>query len=361
MKIWIDLANSPHPLLFAPIARRLEEEGGSVVVTARDHAQTVQLGRERWPDLAVIGEESPKGKSSKSGPMMHRIARLRRWAAAQEPDLALSHNSYGQIVAAKTLRLPIVTAMDYEHQPLNHLAFRLANRILIPSALRSEPLHRQGASKHKTQHYDGLKEEIYLADFEPDAGILRRIDLPGSESMLTVVARTSPSRATYHQFENPLLLDALRMLGDRDDVRCVVLLRHSEQRKEIEALELPRVRVFADAVDSRSLMFRADAFIGGGGTMTREAALLGVPTYSVFAGKAAAVDRWLQEQGLLARLSEASDLPPISPRPEPSADQLRRLHNRGAELVETFLEVCTSALRGAKRPGASASGLRAAR
>src|SRR5919204_199739 len=62
MRFWIDLSNSPHPLLFAPVARRLGERGHSVVVTARDNAQTVELGRERWPQLAVIGGTSPKGR-----------------------------------------------------------------------------------------------------------------------------------------------------------------------------------------------------------------------------------------------------------------------------------------------------------
>ena len=43
MKVWIDLSNSPHALLFAPISRRLEAAGHEVRVTARDNAQTVEL------------------------------------------------------------------------------------------------------------------------------------------------------------------------------------------------------------------------------------------------------------------------------------------------------------------------------
>ena len=61
MRIWIDLSNSPHPLLFAPIARALEAAGAAVRVTARDNAQTVELARQRWCDVEVIGGPSPRG------------------------------------------------------------------------------------------------------------------------------------------------------------------------------------------------------------------------------------------------------------------------------------------------------------
>src|SRR5262245_30198900 len=135
MRIWIDLSNSPHPLLFKPIARRLEGLGHSVHITARDNAQTVELARERWPEVAVIGGPSPKGRKAKAQQIARRVNDLRRWAKDVKPDVALSHNSYAQIVAARTLRIPVVTAMDFEHQPANHLAFRLARKVLLPAAL----------------------------------------------------------------------------------------------------------------------------------------------------------------------------------------------------------------------------------
>ena len=48
MRVWIDLANSPHPLLFAPVVRLLEEHGHEVLVTVRDNGVGVrpdQAGR----------------------------------------------------------------------------------------------------------------------------------------------------------------------------------------------------------------------------------------------------------------------------------------------------------------------------
>jgi uncharacterized protein len=177
MRIWIDLSNSPHPLLFAPIARRLQRLGHEIGITARDNAQTVELTLERWPDAAIIGGPSPRSRAKKVETMMARIPLLRRWAQDFRADVALSHNSYSQIVVARLLGLRIVTAMDYEGQPANHLAFRLADVVLMPEALRGSAARRQGAGDRRARFYEGFKEEIYLGDFEPDPGVFASVGI----------------------------------------------------------------------------------------------------------------------------------------------------------------------------------------
>ena len=336
MRVWIDLSNSPHPLLFAPIARRLEELGHKVGVTARDNAQTVELTLERWPDATIIGGQSPKSRAQKAQTMVERIRTLGRWARGFRAEVALSHNSYGQIVAARALGLPVVTAMDYEGQPANHLAFRLAQVILMPEALRGSAVRKQGATDCRTRFYPGFKEEIYLGDFQPNLSVLASIGIERGNHPL-VVARTPPTRAAYHQFGNPLFGQAIEALGKDANARVVVLVRHPEQREAIQALDLPNLVLPNRAIDSRSLMYHADLVVGAGGTMTREAALMGVPTYSVFAGEQPAVDRELERQGHLQRLQCSDEFVPVTPRtvePRPVTE----LRARAISLVETFVE-----------------------
>ena len=65
------------------------------------------------------------------------------------------------------------------------------------------------------------------------------------------------------------------------------------------------------AVDALSLMAHSDAVVGGGGTMTREAAIIGTPAYSVFAGKLGAIDAALERDGkltILRTIEEVRDL-----------------------------------------------------
>src|SRR5438270_7028656 len=145
MRIWIDLSNSPHALLFEPVVDALRHGGHQVLLTARDNAQTVELARERWPAVEIIGGESPASRIGKGRMIVGRVASLARWARSARPDVAFSHNSYAQILAARTRRTPVVTAMDFEHQPANQLGFRLADLILLPEALRAVDVAQQGA------------------------------------------------------------------------------------------------------------------------------------------------------------------------------------------------------------------------
>jgi uncharacterized protein len=336
MRIWIDLSNSPHPLLFAPIARRLEELGHEVGITARDNAQTVELTLERWPDATIIGGQSPKSRAKKAQVMAQRVRDLGRWARGFRADVALSHNSYGQIVAARALGLRVVTAMDYEGQPANHLAFRLAHVILMPEALRGSGVRKQGATDRRTRFYPGFKEEIYLGDFEPNLGVLASIGVERGDRPL-VVARTPPSRAAYHQFGNPLFGEAIEALGNDGNACVVVLVRHPEQRNAIQALGLTNLVVPNRAIDSRSLMYQADLVVGAGGTMTREAALMGVPTYSVFAGKQPAVDRELESQGNMRQLTTPQELASVAPRVN-DPTSLAKLRAKAVQITSTFID-----------------------
>jgi predicted glycosyltransferase len=336
MRVWIDLSNSPHPLLFAPISRRLTELGNEVLVTARDNAQTVQLARERWPDVEVIGGASPRARPAKLATLGDRVRKLRKWARMHRPEVALSHNSYAQIVAARLSGLRVVTAMDFEFQPANHLAFRLADAVLVPNAMPPDVIRRQGAAGAKVQRYDGLKEEVYLGDFEPDAAVLDEVGIGQRDGSVLVVARTPPSRATYHRFDNPLFLEALKVLGRQPEVRLVVLLRHPEQRAPVADLGLAGCTIPRAAIDSRSLMYEADLVLGAGGTMTREAALLGIPTLSLFAGPPPGVDRLLQQRGALRRVTEVGQIMPAVPRPR-APKTVKELRERAGVVTQSFV------------------------
>lgn len=341
MKVWIDLSNSPHPLLFAPIARALEDEGHSVVVTARNHAQTIELAQARWPVVNIIGGESPKGRAAKLAAIGGRVCELVRWAQDERPAVALSHNSYAQIIAASVLRVPAVTAMDFEHQPASHIAFRLAETILLPEPLAIDAVRRQGATRAKVKHYPGLKEELYIGDFEADKDILAKLGIDRAPETVVVVARTPPSRATYHRFANSLFGAALEAVCSHPSAFCVVLARHPGELAELRRLSLPRLTVPTTAIDSRSLIYASDLMIGAGGTMTREAALLGIPTWTLFAGKPPAVDLWLERAGMLSRLESVDQLriAPRGSRPHP----LAILADRATAIQRVFLHAIADA------------------
>jgi uncharacterized protein len=297
MRVWIDLANSPHVPLFVPIVAELEARGWDVLLTARNHAQTAQLARRQWPEVEVIGDESPPGRLPKVLSLVERTRALRRKALLWRPDAALSHGSYAQVLAANAVGIPAVTMMDYEYQPANHLSFRLAKRVLVPETFPARRLVRFGARPSKVARYSGFKEELYLAGFQPDPKVLD--DLGLDQSQILAVFRPPPRGALYHRGENERFDEILEEACARPGVRPVVLARTPEQSARIDAR---RAIVPAAPIDGQSLLALSDLLVGAGGTMNREGALLGVPTYTVFGGKLAAVDQELIRQGVLIDL-----------------------------------------------------------
>ena len=339
MRVWIDLSNSPHPLLFEPLVADLRDAGHETLITARDHAQTADLARERFEGVTLIGAAARRGRLGKLAELSGRVARLASWARERRPDVSLSHGSYAQIVAARALRIPIATAMDFEYQPANHLAFRLADRIIVPIALPKRQLARQGASSRKLVRYEGFKEEIYLGEAEPDTAVLDELELTLGVGEALAVARSAPAGAAYHPGENPLFEQCVRVLDAQPHVRTVILARHPGQRQALRAIGLERCLIPEQALDARSLMHAADAFVGAGGTMSREAALLGVPTWSLFAGPIPAVDARLEQTGRMRRLTDPGELANLAARPPGAMDaRIAEIRAHGLAIRRIFVE-----------------------
>ena len=299
MKIWLDMANSPHPVLFGPMSKTLRERGHDVWVTVRDHAQTLMLSREEWPRAELVGSGGSTSRLGKAREISGRVAELARRARAEAPDVAVSLNSYAQIGAAKLARVPSVTLMDYEYQPANHLAFRLATRVVVPAVFPDAALARYGASPDRVTRFDGFKEEFYLD---------RTFELPAwpseRESDVTyVLFRPPPVGALYHRGDNVRFEALVAEAASREDVRALVLPRWETQRA---VYSRPGLHVPTGVVDGLATLKSVDIFIGAGGTMSREAALLGVNAYTMFGGSLASVDSELIAQGRLRDLRDAN-------------------------------------------------------
>ena len=306
MRVWIDITNSPHVLFFRPLIRLLEEDGHEVEVTARDYAQTLELlGRHGIAHHVVGPRHGGAGVLGKARALAGRLPELRRFGKHGGFDVALAHGSHELTLTARSLGIPSATAHDYEFATLQHqLGLRAATRAVFPEAIPAERLARLGARPPKLVRYPGIKEEYYLADFEPDRAAVEGIDA----ARVLAVVRTPPEVSLYHRHGNPLFTGVLERLGRDESVHAVVLPRTQEQRDAIRALHLPSLHVPEHAVDAQSLVALADLVVSAGGTMNREAVALGTPVYTTFAGRLGAVDALLIREGRLRPLTEARTL-----------------------------------------------------
>jgi uncharacterized protein len=231
VRVWVDLTNSPHVLVLAPVIAALRARGIEVEVTARDFAQTLALCRRFGIEHTPIGAHAGRGVLGKAAGLARRSTALRRWARGRPRfDLAVGHGSNDVTVAAAALRLPSSTMCDYEWATLQHeVNCRLARAVVVPDAIPPARLRRYGAAG-KLQRYPGLKEEYYLADFERDPTVLQELSLDPDAPL--AVVRTPPAVSLYHRFENPLFAAVLERLRGG---QTVVLARTSEQEAALRA------------------------------------------------------------------------------------------------------------------------------
>jgi uncharacterized protein len=328
MRVWIDLTNSPHVLVMRPVIECLRADGHEVTVTARDFAQTIALCERFGIEHTEIGRHRGERVAAKALGLASRSLALARWARARERgrggfDIALGHGSNDVSVAAALLRVPSATMFDYEWARAQHTVnCRLARAVVVPEAIPPHRLDRYGA-RGKLRRFEGLKEEYYLADFEPDAAIIETLGLDRARPI--AVVRTPPEVSLYHRFGSELferVLERLRAAAAADGVQAVVLPRVDSQRERLARLD--GLLVPEGAIDAQSLIALADVVISAGGTMNREAVALGVPVYSTFEGRLGAVDERLMSEGRLHRLADAADLD-LTMRAKPAfSERVRR-------------------------------------
>lgn len=319
--IWIDLDNSPHVPLFLPIIRHYRDSGTEVILTARDHSQTLEL-----LDLAglngtytVIGSHAGASKIKKLSNLVFRTFQLTRHIRkGSKPAVAISHGSRSMVLAARLLRIPAITMYDYEFTE-TRIFNTFSDRVLVPEGIGDEVLDKIGLQESKRYKYQGLKEELYIREFAPEANFHARLSRSVGHEIrddeVLVVLRPPASTANYHNPRSDSVFAALlQHLKDNQNAFIVIVPRTKQQAAEIdtrlESLEDADAEfaILHTAVNGLDLINAADVVISGGGTMNREAVLLGVPVYSIFQGEQGSLDRKMEQSGDIVSIRIETDL-----------------------------------------------------
>ena len=313
---------SAHPLVFRPIIARLREQGHEVEVTARDYAQTLELLDMLGIEHATFGRHGGESRTGKVAALITRARQMRKFAKGKHFDLAACHGSNDLPIAARRLGIPAADMFDYEFATYQHnVGCRLAKRVMTPDSIPPERLRRYGVDDHKLAQYPGLKEEYYLADFEPNPAVLEQLGV--DTSRVFVVLRPPPDVSLYHRKSNPLFPQVVRHLGTHEDVQAVVLPRTTAQKQYVRSLALPSLIIPDHAVDAQSLIALSDLVVSAGGTMNREAVALGTPVYTTYGGRLGGVDEELIRQGRLRPLTDPRALD-LRKRPPGHETRVRR-------------------------------------
>lgn len=306
MRIWVDCTAAAHPLVLRPLIERMREQGHDVFITAREYGQTLGILERLGMPYIAVGEHGGASKLGKARALGGRSARLARIVRRRRPQLALAHGSVDLALVAAALRVPSVQMQDYEFATVQRrIAFGLARRVLVPDTIPVERLARIGARGRKLFRYPGLKEEYYLAGFEPDPGVIEELGL--DREKVLVVVRPPPETSEYHA-PNDIYGATVRRLAAAPEAQAVIVPRTEAQRAAVLALGAENLVVPERAIDAQSLIAQADLVVSAGGTMNREAVALGTPVFTTFTGRMGGVDEALVAAGRLRVLSDPEQL-----------------------------------------------------
>ena len=298
MKIWIDISNAPHINFFKYLIEDLEGEQNTIIVTCRPLSNTISLLNLHKIKYTTIGKHYGKNIFKKILGYPIRVFQLYAFLKKQKIDVAISQSSFHSPLVARILNVPCIYLNDNEHAIGNIPAFICATKIMIPEYLNPKKVQKQGASLSKIISYPGIKEGIYLwQNFNVKSDVDR-----GSTIKRTIYIRPEPRTAQYYKGGENFLDKLIDDLKDKFPI--IILTRDNDQARHYKELNLVNVDVPSEAISFQKIVENCILFIGAGGTMTREMAVIGIPTISVYQDKLLDVDRYLIQLGLINHMPQ---------------------------------------------------------
>lgn len=291
MKIWIDLTNSPHVNFFSKIIRDLQREH-EVILTCRPLANTIELLNIEGFEYSIVGSHYGANKIYKILGFVIRVCQLFKFLRKTKIDLSVSHSSYYSPVVSRLLGAPCVYLNDNEHAKGNIIAFAFAEKVLVPEAFPVKRIASSNKSPKKFIQYPGVKEGVYLWHFCPEKNSDSSLESLGLDPhQRTIFIRPEPWAAHYYRGKKDFLDKLICDLAEDNNV--VILPRGEAQEGHYRQEKFSSAFVVHGSVRLSDIVTRCNLFIGAGGTMTREAAVLGMPTISVYQDKLLDVDKYL--------------------------------------------------------------------
>lgn len=349
MRFWVDMDNAPHVHVLRPLIVELERRGHRVDITARDYGQTLPLLEYYGLPARRIGRHGGKNRLRKYLHFATRTLSLLLFALGKRYDAAFSHGSRSIVPVARLLHLPLISLGDYEHTSFPNFMKPWIDLLLVPDVIPSEVFSEDGKPNGRVCGYPGLKEDLYVHDFQPNPSFLDELHI--DPRSILILMRPPATMAHYAVKQSSVVFDrVLDHLCGHDQVQIILLPRTSQQAEELKSLLAKRgysnVVIPEKVYNGPSLIWYSDLVISGGGTMNREAAALGVPVFSIYQGPIGAVDRHLIAAGKLVHIRDIEDLQRI-----PLAKAARRGNVPRSDIGPRLTEFIVSRILEAARNG----------
>jgi len=331
LKAWFDILTPKQFWFFTSIEKVLREYGIEVLLTSRRYEQLTPIledvGRR---DIIIVGEFGGGSLLGKLKTSVKRTVELVDIIEEHSPDICVSSGSLDMTRISFGLGIPHILLSDTPESPVNRYCVPLSNYVFTPWIIPKDEWVKYGISGRKVLKYRALDPVAWLDGFRPSKRILYEF---GIDEFNYVLLRMPETQASYLIGINTEYVMRLveKLASNLSGVKLVILPRYGEQAIQLKSLGKNAI-IFERPVSDHSIVYYASLFVGGGGTMTQEAVLMGVPTISVYPGRLPAVHRYLIDVGALKHFkswqSALKEISKVLKHAEDVRDNQMKLANR---------------------------------
>jgi predicted glycosyltransferase len=321
LRVWFDILTPKQVMFFKPAVDMLKTQDHEILCTSREYREANELARLRQLELRIVGKHGGADRSQKLWQSANRILKLTDIIKSFEPEVSISFSSPEACRVAFGLGIKNIGFNDSPHaDAVAKLSLPLLDLLLCPWIIPNSAWTKYGVQRGNIIKYRALDPVAWLHkgstpfSSEPNS-YKHREQVRDIYEKKTVLIRMEEAQASYIADKNFVAstIDMIdRIIKNLSDVaNFCILCRYEDQRKEISARYLGKANVISNVIDGAALISQSDIFIGAGGTMTTEAALLGKPTISI-APVSFYVEKYLVSRGLAEKASSPEALEKIT-------------------------------------------------
>ena len=276
MKIWIDIL-TPKQLLFSePIIEKLGQKH-DILCTSRQYNEVTKLAKIRHFDLIFVGKHGGGDKKSKLKASIERIEKLSKKIKNFEPDAVISFGSPEAARISFGLGIKHIMFCDSPHaNAVMKLTLPLIQKLLIPYVIPKKEFSKFGINEKDIVQYKAIDAVVTM-----QRKINQNIISPfKNNNKKNILIRVEEEEASYTSKSSKIIPIIKKIANDYKDENIIVLGRYTQQIINLQKIMGKKIKVIKMSFDGKYLLNDTDVFIGSGGTMTAESALMGIPTIS---------------------------------------------------------------------------------
>ncbi len=332
-KIWVEILTPKQVMIFGRLVKELHKKGYETIVTTRNYSEVNEVLKSNGIDAIVVGKHGGKTLEGKLSASIERMRKLFQIIKKEKPNLAIYLSSPDAARISFGLGIRSISLNDIpEAVAQSKLTVPISTLVVCPAFIPKSVFVRYGARPEQIVQYNALDPVAWIKNFKPNTEILKKLNLSKKKKIVTF--RTEETKAAYlnEKTNGSELFPIIKEVAKRDDVQVVVISRYDQEKFMKKGLK-DNVTITNYVGDTLSLLYYSDLFVGAGGTMSLEAALLGTPTISC-RNISTYYERYAIKKGLIERAEKGEELKKIEKVLAKNSEYKKKLRKVSKELIK---------------------------